>query len=66
MINIQKKRKLAGLTQQALAEKLKEKGFNIDRSTVAKWETDKAYPRIEKLLALAEIFDCPVNELLSA
>lgn len=61
---IQVKRKQIGLTQQELANRLSEKGFKVDRSTVAKWETGGVLPRADKLPELAEIFGCTVDELL--
>lgn len=47
------------LLQKELAKKL-----NINRSTVAKWETGKAVPRTEKLKSLAKILNCSVIDLL--
>lgn len=52
-------RKAQGLTQTALSEKL-----NVDRSTVAMWETGKAKPRVDKLIEMAKLFGCTVDELL--
>lgn len=56
---IQRKRTLVGLTQEELAKKL-----SVDRSTVAKWETEKSLPRAGVLIKLAKIFGCTVDELL--
>lgn len=47
------------LLQKELANKL-----NINRSTVAKWETGRAVPRTEKLKNLARILNCSVVDLL--
>lgn len=47
------------LLQKELANKL-----NINRSTVAKWETGRAVPRTEKLKSLARILNCSVVDLL--
>ena len=58
-MNIKEKRTLSGLTQKDLAEKLE-----VDRSTVAKWENGESMPRAEKLIQLAKLFDCTVDELL--
>ena len=54
------KRKEKGFTQDDLAVEL-----GIDRSTVAKWETGKAYPRASLLPKIAEILGCTVDELLT-
>ena len=56
---IQKMRQRANIRQEDLAERL-----NIDRSTVAKWETGKATPRAALLPKLADILGCTVDELL--
>lgn len=38
----------------------------VDRSTVAKWETGNAFPRIETLRKLAELYGCPMENLLQS
>ena len=38
--------------------------LNISRTTVAMWETGESMPRAEKLIQLAELFNCTVDELL--
>lgn len=47
------------MTQTEVAKKLQ-----INESTVSKWETGESKPRVEKLLELAHIFGCTVDELL--
>ena len=47
------------MTQEALAEKL-----DVSRQTVSKWESDEAYPAMEKLFALCEFFSCTMDQLL--
>lgn len=47
------------MTQEDLAE-----AMGVTRQTVAKWESGAALPEIEKLLQLAEIFSCTVDQLL--
>lgn len=49
----------ARLTQEDVANKI-----GIDRSTVAKWETGAASPRTDKLLQLAQVLNCTVDDLL--
>ena len=38
--------------------------LNIGRTTVAMWETGESMPRAEKLIQLAKLFNCTVDELL--
>ena len=52
-------RRKAKLLQDDIAKKL-----CIDRSTVAKWETGVAVPRVDTLLALAKLYGCSVGALL--
>lgn len=54
------KRIKAGLNQEDVA-----KALQLDRSTVAKWETDKAYPRSALLPQLAKLYQCTIDELLT-
>lgn len=58
MNKIKQLRENANLTQQQLSENL-----NVDRSTVAKWETGEAMPRADKLPELAKIFGCSIDDL---
>lgn len=51
-------REKANLSQEDVAAALK-----IDRSTVAKWETGAAYPRADKLPAIAALYGCSIDEL---
>lgn len=60
MNTIKQKREGINLTQSKLAEML-----NIDRSTVAKWETGEAFPRADKLPALAEALKCTIDDLFT-
>ena len=59
MSNIKTFRERAGLTQFQLAEML-----GVKRSTVAMWEAGTNMPKANKLLALAKILDCSIEELL--
>lgn len=54
-------REKANLTQMQLAEII-----DIDRSTVAKWETGEASPRADKLPLLAEALGCKIDDLFDA
>lgn len=53
-------RKKAGLSQEALAEKL-----GVSRQAISKWETGEAAPEISKLVLIAKIFDVSTDWLLS-
>lgn len=53
-------RKKAGLSQEALAEKL-----GVSRQAVSKWETGEAVPELPKLLLLAAAFGVTTDWLLS-
>lgn len=57
---IQELRKQKGLTQEQLAEKL-----YVSRTAISKWESDRGYPNIESLKAIAKFFSVTVDELLS-
>ena len=50
----------AQLTQDELAEKL-----FVSRTAISKWESDRGYPNIESLKAIAKFFSVTVDELLS-
>lgn len=60
-MNIKKAREKAGLTQQELADQL-----GIGQSAVAMWETGRAFPRADKLPALAKLFKCSIDTLLKS
>ena len=47
------------MTQTQLAE-----AVNVSRSAVASWENGAAYPRVEILIKLSEIFGCTLDELV--
>ena len=53
-------RKRAGLSQEALAERL-----GVSRQAVSKWETGEALPETGKLAALAAALGVTVDWLLS-
>lgn len=52
-------RKRAGLTQIRAAELLQ-----VDKSTVAKWESENHIPRIEMLRKIAKLYGCSIAVLL--
>lgn len=56
---IQSYRKRAGLSQEALAERL-----GVSRQAVSKWEVDAAQPELDKVVALAKLFGITTDQLL--
>lgn len=52
-------RKTAGLSQEALAEKL-----GVSRQAVSKWENDNGMPETEKLIVIAKLFDTSLDDLI--
>ena len=56
---ILKLRKESGMSQEELAEKL-----NVSRQSVSKWESAAAYPELNKILELANLFGVTTDYLL--
>lgn len=52
-------RKKSGLSQENLAEKL-----NISRQTLSKWELGESTPDMEKLIAISDLFEISLDELM--
>lgn len=52
-------RKKAGLTQEAVAEKL-----GVSRQTISKWETDETLPDIRQSKKLASLYHITLDELV--
>ncbi len=59
MNHIRTYRKQMKWTQKELAQRL-----GVERSAVAKWESGKSQPQAARLVALAEIFGCSVDDVL--
>ena len=57
--NFKNIRKQCGLSQQEVADKLQ-----IKQSSVSDWENDVSRHNYEKLIALAELYDVTLYELL--
>lgn len=57
--NIQARRAVRGLSQAALAEEL-----GISRQSVAKWESGKSRPDLERMARLCDLFGCTMDELV--
>ena len=56
---IREKRLEKNISQGELA-----KEFGVHPSTVVKWESGVAYPRVEILIKLSEYFNCTIDELV--
>ena len=56
---IKKYRTEAGLSQEALADKV-----YVSRQTISNWENDKSYPDIKSLVLLSEIFQISLDNLI--
>lgn len=48
-----------GLSQEQLAEKV-----SVSRQSISKWEINQAFPQIDKVLLLCELFNISTDELL--
>ena len=58
--NLQFLRKMSNkMTQEELAEKL-----SVSRQTISKWELDTAYPEMNKLIELCNLFSCSMDQLV--
>ena len=57
--NLQHLRSTRNMTQEQLAMLV-----GVSRQSVTKWEAEKAYPEMDKLLKLCQIFDCTLDELV--
>ena len=58
--NLQKLRKDANMSQEALAEKL-----DVTRQSVSKWESGATYPEMDKLIAICKIFKVDMDTLVN-
>ncbi len=57
--NLQILRKMTGMTQEELAERI-----NVSRQTISKWELEAILPEVEKLVLLCELFHCSIDQML--
>lgn len=58
--NLQHLRAARNMTQEQLAMLL-----GVSRQSVSKWEAERAYPEMDKLLKLCDLFGCTLDELVS-
>ncbi len=52
-------RKLSGMTQEQLAEKL-----NVSRQTISKWESGSTSPDLESIVKVSKLFHVSLDDLL--
>ena len=57
--NLQHLRATRNMTQEQLAMMV-----GVSRQSVTKWEAERAYPEMDKLLKLCQIFDCTLDDLV--
>ena len=53
-------RKKNGYSQEELAEKL-----GVSRQSVSKWESNTTYPETDKIIQIANLFDCSMDDLIN-
>lgn len=58
--NLKRLRKENNLSQEELAEKL-----NVSRQSVSKWESNSAYPEMDKIIQISNMFNVGIDELLN-
>ena len=58
--NLKKIRKDNNLSQEQLAEKL-----GVSRQSVSKWESNQAYPEMDKVLQICQLFNLNIDDLLN-
>lgn len=57
--NLQFLRRQRNMTQEGLAEQLE-----VSRQSVSKWESDAAYPEMDTIIELCDLFSCDMDTLL--
>ena len=58
--NLRNLRKSKKMSQEVLAEKV-----GVSRQSVSKWENGEAYPEMNNILNLCNIFHCKINDLVN-
>ena len=58
--NMQHLRATRNMTQEQLAMLL-----GVSRQSVSKWEAERAYPEMDKLLKMCVLFECTLDELVT-
>lgn len=57
--NLQYLRSTRDMSQADLAQQL-----DVSRQSVAKWEAEKSYPEMDKLIRICDLFECSLDELV--
>lgn len=57
--NLQYLRAERHMTQEQLAMLL-----GVSRQSVTKWEAEKSYPEMDKLIKMCQIFECSLDDLV--
>ncbi|KLN85109.1 transcriptional regulator [Bifidobacterium bifidum] len=57
--NLQYLRAQRNMTQERLAMLL-----GVSRQAISKWESEKAYPEMDKLLMICDLFGCTLDDLV--
>lgn len=57
--NLQHLRGTRDMSQAQLAELI-----GVSRQSVAKWESEKSYPEMDKLITLCDLFECSLDDLV--
>ncbi len=57
--NLQYLRAQRNMTQEQLAMLL-----GVSRQAISKWESEKAYPEMDKLLMICDLFGCTLDDLV--
>lgn len=57
--NLQYLRAQRNMTQEQLAMLL-----GVSRQAISKWESEKAYPEMDKLLVICDLFDVTLDDLV--
>lgn len=58
--NLQHLRATRNMTQEQLAMLL-----GVSRQSVTKWEAEKSYPEMDKLIKICRLFDCTLDDLVT-
>lgn len=62
--NIRKLRAAAGWTQEVLAERLNQLGFEVSSKTVSSWEVNRTEPNMGAIQKLTEVFKCKTTDII--